>query len=352
MLWSPLKNKLPVILFSVFLAILSGCTPQKATAPAENKTNDSSMLNEISYLEVASEYFIEGKSALQKGDSALALRYFETAFMLDTNSEILYNKVIEVAITSKNPASAIKIIQRGREYSQMSDDDLRKIGSVYMNFHSYGLAFKVVEAVKEKTRRDTVFLARLSMAESLTFAGALYNSQQKYDSALIVLNRVVVDMGLRAPNILFELAMANERAGNFETAEKYFKEILLDRPKNMMFALSANYLGYMWAEKDMNLAEAEALILMALAEEPENGAYLDSYGWVLYKLGRQEEALKQLLLAEEKIKDDYTVYYHLGEVYLELGDKENALKNLNKANEFTENPDFEKIAEIISTITD
>jgi tetratricopeptide (TPR) repeat protein len=117
-------------------------------------------------------------------------------------------------------------------------------------------------------------------------------------------------------------------------------------------ALAANYLGYMWAEKGINLDEAETLILIALQEEPDNGAYLDSYGWVLFQKGRYEEALPPLLRSAELITDDYVVYYHIGEVYLKLGDKKNALKYYKTANTFENNPDFEKIEKIISTLSE
>lgn len=352
MLWLPLKNNLFIVFVTIFIAILFGCKQIEDTAPAEKITaEDVSYLNEMSFLEIASEYFVEAKAAMRRKDTATALKYFQTAYMLDTNSKILYNKVIETAISSGNPSSAITIIQRGRNYSEMSDEDLRKIGSIYVNYRSYPQAFQVIESIKEKTKNDSLFLMRLSIAENLAMAGALYNSQGKHDSALIALNKVV-QIGVKTPNILFELGMANERVGNFEAAENYFKEILLDKPRNSMFALAANYLAYMWAEKNVNIAEAEELILFALAEEPKNGAFLDTYGWILFRLGRYPEAQKQFLSAEELIKDDYVLYYHLGKTYLELGDKENALKNFIKANEFIGNPDFNKIAEIISSLSE
>jgi len=358
MWWSPLKNSLIALLAITFLAMIVSCkytiitSSSKTTSPKEEiSILDLSYLNEMSFLEVASEYFVEAKAALRRGDSAVALKYLQTAFMLDTNSKFLYNKVIEVSIASGNPASAITAIKRGRDYSEMSDEDLRKIASIYINYRSYVQAFQTIEAVKEKTMKDTLFLMRLSMAENLAMVGALYNSQGKHDSALIALNKVV-EMGIKTPNILFELGMANERLGNFEVAEKYFKEILLDKPRNSMFALAANYLAYMWAERNINIIEAEELILLALAEEPNNGAFLDTYGWVLFRLGRFQEALKQFLLAAEQVKDDYVMYYHLAETYLELGDKKKALENFKKANEFVDNPDFEKIKEIISDLSE
>jgi len=45
-----------------------------------------------------------------------------------------------------------------------------------------------------------------------------------------------------------------------------------------------NYLGYMWAERGVNLPKARELIEKAVKLEPKNAAYLDSLAWVIYKL--------------------------------------------------------------------
>jgi tetratricopeptide (TPR) repeat protein len=67
----------------------------------------------------------------------------------------------------------------------------------------------------------------------------------------------------------------------------------------------------------------------ALEFEPENGAYLDSLGWVYYRKGDYVSALKNLLLAEERLDEagtpDAVVYDHLGDTYLKLDNKSKAL---------------------------
>ena len=52
-----------------------------------------------------------------------------------------------------------------------------------------------------------------------------------------------------------------------------------------------NDLGYLYAEQGKNLEKAEAMIRKAVADEPENSAYLDSLGWVLFKRGKAKEAI-------------------------------------------------------------
>ncbi|MFN2371107.1 MAG: tetratricopeptide repeat protein [Candidatus Krumholzibacteriia bacterium] len=86
----------------------------------------------------------------------------------------------------------------------------------------------------------------------------------------------------------------------------------------------ANSLGYFLAEKGQDLKLAEGLVLQALAAEPGNGAYLDSLGWVYYRLGRHEEALDHLIRAVNVQPDDPVILEHLGTVLQALGRPEQA----------------------------
>jgi tetratricopeptide (TPR) repeat protein len=88
-----------------------------------------------------------------------------------------------------------------------------------------------------------------------------------------------------------------------------------------------NDLGYLYAEQGKNLEKAESMIRKALQEEPESFAYLDSLGWVLFKRGKLKEALEPLKKAAEQMKSlvtqrgtspDATIFEHLGDVYFQL----------------------------------
>ena len=57
----------------------------------------------------------------------------------------------------------------------------------------------------------------------------------------------------------------------------------------------------MWAEHNLHLDEAEEMIGRALQLDPNNGAYLDSLGWVFYRKGKYDDALKELLRAVQNL---------------------------------------------------
>lgn len=111
---------------------------------------------------------------------------------------------------------------------------------------------------------------------------------------------------------------------------------------NPEHAAAMNYLGYIWADRGINLEEAKELIKRALEIEPENGAYLDSLGWVYYRLSRYEEALKYLKKADERLSDPIIID-HIGDTYLKLDEISSAIEAYRRA--LSLDPENEEIKE-------
>jgi tetratricopeptide (TPR) repeat protein len=82
----------------------------------------------------------------------------------------------------------------------------------------------------------------------------------------------------------------------------------------------------MFADRGVRLEEARTLISQALEIDPDNGAYLDSLGWVYYRLNKYEEAEKHLRRALEQTSGDPTVHDHLGDVYSAQGKLSDAIQ--------------------------
>jgi len=117
--------------------------------------------------------------------------------------------------------------------------------------------------------------------------------------------------------IRFQRATVYERQKDYDRAEAVFKELLKQNPSN---APVLNYLGYMLADRGVKLEEALGYIKDAVAIEPKNGAYLDSLGWVYFRLNDLEKAEKYLLEASAITRDDPTIVEHLGDLYYKTGD--------------------------------
>ncbi len=117
-------------------------------------------------------------------------------------------------------------------------------------------------------------------------------------------------------SVLFMRGELADRQKHLEQAEGYFRQVL-DLDANN--AMTLNYLGYMLADKGIRLQEALPLIRKAVDQEPMNGAYLDSLGWVYFKLGDYELAEDNLRKAVERDQTDPTVHEHLGDLYEKTG---------------------------------
>src|SRR5262249_41067782 len=130
-------------------------------------------------------------------------------------------------------------------------------------------------------------------------------------------------------DFFFQIGAAYERTGDLATAEQYFDKCLRLAPDS---AEAQNYLGYMWAEHGIKLEQARELIEKAVKKEPKNGAYLDSLGWVLFKLNQPQKALDYELKAVELTEEpDATVFDHLGDIYSALSQHEKAREAWTKA---------------------
>lgn len=183
-------------------------------------------------------------------------------------------------------------------------------------------------------------------------AGQYAEAAKTYEE---VLDRILKDKDLEkdektafASEIRYMLSGVYVDAKQLPKAVEHLQELRKEEPDNPSYS---NDLGYIWADHDQNLDEAEKLIRKAIEddrklrmkENPElkpdqvkpNAAYLDSLGWVLYKKKKFKEAKPYL---EEAIKDPegqhIEILDHLAEVLKALGDKEGAIGAWKKGLEY------------------
>jgi tetratricopeptide (TPR) repeat protein len=116
--------------------------------------------------------------------------------------------------------------------------------------------------------------------------------------------------------IYFSRGAMFEKTKKIDQSEAEFRKILAINPNS---ASALNYLGYMWADRNVRLNEALDMIRKAVDQEPNNGAFLDSLGWVYFRLGKLSEAEEYLKKALDRSGKDPTVNDHLGDVYAKQG---------------------------------
>ena len=116
--------------------------------------------------------------------------------------------------------------------------------------------------------------------------------------------------------IYFLRGSTYEREKKYDEAEAEFKRVLAVNPQS---AVTLNYLGYMNADRGVQLEESLNQIKQAVSLDPTNGAYLDSLGWAYFKLGKYDLAEESLNKASLRMGSDPTVQDHLGDLFQKTG---------------------------------
>ncbi|MCZ6768515.1 MAG: tetratricopeptide repeat protein [Acidobacteria bacterium] len=183
-------------------------------------------------------------------------------------------------------------------------------------------------------------IAQSSSPEELYLvASQLYVDHENHKEA----ERMIRDGMMRFPDsedMRFRLGAVYEGQGKLEETEAVFQGILKNHPQH---AGVLNYLGYMLADRGLRLLESLDYINKAVEIEPHNGAYLDSLGWVYFKLNQLELAETNLLLALRLSDSDPTIYDHLGDLYSKLKQYARARTYYRHSVSLAENEEQEKV---------
>ncbi len=377
---------------------------------AKQKSEDDHFWMRLADLSLA----LSARDPSLKIDSAAIMQFYDKALALQPDDASILVRVADYCVMNQNLAKAIELYQKVLDsdpnaenirlklaLSHVAQGDKRNaiaileelvkreplryqiftlIGELYeeskdfdLALHNYRLSLSVnpdqlpphlkIVLLQMKAGRPKEALAQLDEAREKFpntpqisyFYGLVYGDLKDYPRALenfeeayrlaLVSNPDLLDAVFR-----FYYGAALERTGHFDAAVEQFRKAIELKSD---YADAYNYLGFMYAEKNINLNEALDLVEKSLSYEPNNGAFLDSLGWVYYRMGRFEDALLQLQRATQLIKNDATVYEHLGDVYRQMGNSAGALQQYEKAAELDpKNTDiFNKMDAIKSAIS-
>lgn len=165
-----------------------------------------------------------------------------------------------------------------------------------------------------------------ALAESLAQAGRTQEAAGVADEAR--------QAARNDPDVLYALSGLYSRLGNIGAAEQVLESILKLDPSD---ASAANDLGYLLAEARRDLSRALELADRAVRADPHNPSFLDSMGWVLYKMGRFTEARTYLDRAiglrdaSSAQPADPVLLAHRGDVLYRLGEKQAAAADWGRA---------------------
>jgi tetratricopeptide (TPR) repeat protein len=129
-------------------------------------------------------------------------------------------------------------------------------------------------------------------------------------------------------DLYYSLGVLYEKTNRFEESIHQMRTLLKIDPDH---ADALNFIGYSYADRGINLGEAEKMIQKALQLKPGNGYMIDSLGWTYFKQNRIDLAIQYLKEAASLLPNDGTVAEHLGDAYLKAGRSQEALESYQRA---------------------
>jgi len=218
-------------------------------------------------------YYFLGVVALEEKQFERARNHFERAILINPGLEPAHTDLAVALLSLLRPEEAVSVLDRAR----------KEVPPSFRIEYLSGVA-------RSQLKRFDQALEAYSAAEKLGSTNQPPLTDHRF---------------------YFQVGALLERKGDETKSIEYLEKALELKPD---YDDALNHLGYMWAEKGKNLPKARAMIEQALKAEPENPAYMDSMGWVLFKLGKHSEALDWLLKARQRMTEpDATVLDHVGD---------------------------------------
>jgi tetratricopeptide (TPR) repeat protein len=274
--------------------------------------------------------------ALQQGNDAEAKRFFERMVRWDQRAGEANYYLGSIAERESDQAAAL------RAYRQVGDgyEFLPAQARIAALLADDGQWEEAREHLHRARTQHPDQFQQLAMIEAQLLADRGMGSE-----ALEFLDGVLLEDPDNI-DLLYFRAMTGQRFGRLDVLERDLRNVIELDPAN---ADAMNALGYTLTDLTHRHEEALILIEQALAIKPDEAAFIDSMGWVQYRLNNYEAAIVHLRRALSLFQND-EVAAHLGEVLWVIGEKAEAQEVWNRALELA--PESEILKTVIQRFRD
>ncbi len=255
------------------------------------------------------------------GDIDKAIQEYRKALESDNQSSLLHLNLASAFIKKNDIPSAILELKQSINLAPDAIEPHAILALVYTTQNKTDLATQEYAfALKNAAKLEP---ENIEIYKNLA---AVYLQQRKLKEAEGIL-KLITGLAPLDAQAHFYLGSVYYDLKDYAATEKEFKVAIKLKPD---YHEALNFLGYFYLEQNRNIDKAGGLIKKALSFDPENGAYVDSLGWFYFKKGKFKEALSHLEKAASFLSDP-VIYEHLGDVFMKLGNWDNAKLNWEKS---------------------
>ncbi|MCX7875849.1 MAG: tetratricopeptide repeat protein [Melioribacteraceae bacterium] len=292
---------------------------------------------------------------LQAQKDSTSIDFAKTIFeILDKDSTDWEVKAYlgEIAIRKKQDSIAINYFKEATKLAEWNAQVWIRLGGLLFDAHLYDDAIYFMQQAVEKFPNDFVInlIYGLSLSQNkehqkaveilrralkinandltaLSAIGYSLNQIKQDDEALFYLSKAL-NLDPNNLQIISIKALIHENRKEYLISDSlYIKALNIDSTN----VLILNNLAYSYAERGIKLDEALKMSKKSVDAEPNNASYLDTYGWIHFKLGNYNVAKEYLEKAINIEKENATLIDHLGDVYFKLGDRKKSKELWEKA---------------------
>ncbi len=279
----------------------------------------------------ASEILLDLATALNRGGGEPFVRlYLQYALALRPDSDAALVQLAAVSEQLKDGEGAIALYRRIPDSSPLKEISDLQLG---LNLADLGRNDEAITHLKGFVD------AHPDDMRAYLALGGVYSSKEDFRSAAELYDKAVAT--IKTPvaanwTIFYQRGIAYERLKEWPKAEPNFRkalELFPDQPQVL------NYLGYSWVDMNVNLKEGLAMIQKAVDLRPSDGYIVDSLGWAYFRMGRFDDAVREMERAVSLKPEDPVLNDHLGDAYWRVGRKLEATYQWNQARDLKPDPD-------------
>ncbi|MCK5739772.1 tetratricopeptide repeat protein, partial [bacterium] len=267
--------------------------------------------------DMAARFYI-GDILVEKGDTTSALIFYEQEWEEHPDEWRFPYSIGQIHYAQDDHLQAQKYLMASFALNDAFSNTYLLLGISYMQTRQYEKAAQIFILGTQKFT---------DIPDMYYFLGSSRQQQNRHALAIPALIKAI-ELDPENARAMWTVAASYDEVRNFTASEKYYEKALKLRPND---PLILNNYSYSLSTRSIRLNQALDMVSRAVQLEPENGAYLDTIGWVYYQLGEFEKALQYIQEALFHQGESAEVYDHLGCVYQELDELERAHLCFQKA---------------------